>query len=214
MPISDALRDVLSSLILQQISLIKIHADAGTIRLAGYESPVFFNDETYLPYPFKLGPIQTAGGGSLPGMSIKTPGADGFILSIIEISEDLRGKQLDVITVFADHLDDPTVQITYSFAIESIEGVAEEELEIRCVPQFNQGINVPRRTILRDTCQWRYKEEGCWLWDDDEEVWVAPEDFLYPGETCMRTRTSCEYHNNFARFSAFPGLLWNNPYMW
>ncbi len=214
MPISSDLRDLMSSLVVSQITLLKIYADGGTVRLASYETPVTFDSETYLPYPFEVGAIQTSGGGSLPGISIKTPSADGFIIAMMELAGDLRGKKIDIINVFEGHLDNPTAQVTYSFSVESIEGMAEEELELKCVPSFNQGVLVPRRTVLRDTCQWRYKEEGCWLWDDVNLVWVAPTGFLLPNDVCYRTRASCITHNNFARFSAFPGLLWNNPYMW
>jgi len=208
---STSLRDQLASLVQKPIKLLHIESTID-IRLANWHEPVTFDGELYLPYPFEVGSIRISGQGSVPGLIIKTPAADGYIIALLEQNDAFIDCSLHILKVFEDHLADNTMVVRSTYTIDSVEGIVEDQLELSCTPRIFKDLKVPRRAMFRGTCPWLYKGEGCWLSDGLGGL-EAPVGFTNESTYCTRTLDACKLHNNFSRIGCAPAMPWGHPFL-
>lgn len=207
------LRDIYSGQIYSPIQLLHIQGKVIDIRLTNWSESVIFDGETYTAYPFEVSPLKTTSSGTLPGVDITTPVIDGYMLGLLEVYDSFIDCPIQIITVFAEYLDDPSLKIVQVYTIEEVNAKVDDELEMQCVPLLFSNCLVPRRGMFRGTCQWRYRGEGCWLWNATTESWEAPAGFVNEGIWCTKTIEACRLHGNYARFSGAPAIPWTHPYM-
>jgi len=137
------------------------------------------------------------------------------IQAYLEYHDGLRERKVTIRQVFVEHLADPNAYL------EDIYWVSTSSSTVR-IAEFTlvsrldlAAIRIPRRRYLKSYCQFRYKEEGCWLGttasgdsagSGDNEFYPPPGFTVGSPDSCERTMDECERHNNLARFGGFPGI--------
>lgn len=182
------------------IFLYKIHAYNGTdnLFLAEYDVNVTFNGQEYTRFPIKHEFIDENSNGQLSAIRLIVANVNRLFQAYIE-AYDLRGKQVDIIQIWADKLDDPSAKMQDTFFIDSY--TADEK-----AIAFNLNtkmdvieLQLPARRYLRTHCSWKFKGTECG----------------YAGAegSCNRTFQRCKQLANQERFGGFPSIPFRNIYV-
>lgn len=141
---------------------------------AGYQ-PIVFNGVSYFPFPCQLKAAGYNGQGSIVRPELSVSNINGFVSNLLLQNQDLVGATLIWTRVFARFIDavnfpngvspytpDPTaayapeVYYVYQKKSENQQSVVWE-----MATSFElDGRNLPSRTVLANSCVWRYREVG------------------------------------------------------
>lgn len=163
---------------------------------------IVFGGETYTAIPFESSGWEITGGGQLPRPTITIGNIYLVASGLVNTYSDLVGAKVSRLRTLSAYLDngsspDPTAIIGPD--IFFVERKVREDsfsvsFELSC-PYDLEGLTLPSRRLLRNTCPWIYKSEECG----------------YAGAlpTCAKTLTDCQAHfpTGAVRFGGFPGLV-------
>lgn len=184
---------------LKPIFLYVLHAFDGTnnLYLASYDDDVVFDGITYQKFPISHEQTGENSTGAIDQIKVKVSNVNRLIQGYLE-TYNLKKKRLDIILVFADHLDNPANKITETFYIDSytadqgcVEFTLSSKLDIL-------DVNIPGRLFVRNYCQWKFKGTEC--------------GYVGALTTCNRLKADCKIRNNYIRFGGFPSIPQNRSY--
>lgn len=161
---------------------------------------LLFNGRIYKPFPIESEGFELNGRGQLPTPRIKVSNVFGFASDLIEQFNGCVGAKLTRRLTFARNigmpsspnnlLRDPDVWFVSSYSEDRLQVVFDlkSELDLR-------GVKLPRRLILKNVCQWKYKGTECG----------------YTGSliACDKSLAACKAHfgaSNPLPFGGFPGV--------
>jgi lambda family phage minor tail protein L len=161
---------------------------------------LIFNGQTYQPYPIEAEGFELNGGGQLPTPRIKVSNIFGFASDLIQQYRGCVGAKLTRRLTFAKNLNTPTSpnNLLRDPDIWFVAGYSEDRLLVTFDLKSEldlRGVKLPKRLILKNVCQWKYKGTEC----------------SYTGTlaTCDKSLQACEEHfgeGNPLPFGGFPGV--------
>lgn len=190
-------------------------------------TPVVFNGITYTPVDIQFEGFETSATGALPTPKMSLSNVDGVWQSVINTYGDLTGCTIQRIRTFERFLDgrpdaDPLAFIgpdTFRVERKTAENKIFIEWELSAAID-QEGKKLPGRTVIRDTCLWRYRRydaaltafdysraqcpyTGSTYYDANDEVVVgAANDVPSRRLSCCKAR----FGNNVGLpFGGFPG---------
>lgn len=148
-------------------------------------APVAWRGNTYIPLPMTAEGFEMSSSGQFPRPKLNVSNVLGTLKSDMLQYNNLIGATVTRWRTFAKHLDDgddPDPEIYFPLDVYKIERKSNEspiyiEWELATVLD-QQGLMLPRRQILRNTCTHIYR-----VWDSEAEA------FDY-------TRVTCPYSDN------------------
>lgn len=180
--------------------LYKLHKYDGTnnFLFAEYDQNVTFNSELYTTFPITHEYVDVNAGGQISQVKLKVANVSRFMQAYLE-QYDLRGKQVDIIMVFADKLDDPAARVVDTLYIDSYT-CNETVVEFNLASKFDIiELPLPSGKYLRTHCRWVFKSSEC----------------AYAGAegSCNRTFQRCKELLNQERFGGFPSVPFRSIYV-
>lgn len=157
------------------------HLQLGIFRFASTNTgtrAVMFNGQEYPPTPIEASGFAWDGVGTMPRPSLSIASKDLYFLNLVVDADDLVGAPVRRIKTFRKYLDDgsnPGTGMSFpvdDFVIEKKSSQTRHHLSFELSMMLDQqGVQVPRLMVLRDTCvlryrywtnnQWRYKDVSC-----------------------------------------------------
>lgn len=141
---------------------------------------VRFDSQDYTPIPIEAQGFEWTGKGTLPRPTLKISSVVSLIYSLIIGYDDLLGASVTRIRTFEEFLDEgtnPDPEAKFPVDIYRIERKVNQNkvfIEWELSTYMDQeGIMLPRRQVLRDACNHKYR-----FWD------LETNDFNYAGATC------------------------------
>lgn len=138
-------------------------------------TPIVFGGLTYIPIHMKTEGWEVSGDGQLPRPKITVSNVLLYFLRYVIDYQDMVGAEFKRIRTFKKYLDgeseaDPTATFPYDiFVIErkTAEDKFTIQFELSAYMDF-EGIQLPKRQILRDTCLHNYRiyVDGSFSYDD------------------------------------------------
>ncbi len=189
----------------------------------GNNQPLVWQGITYSPLPIESEGFDITGNGTLPRPKIRVANIDGIFSSLVMNYDDLIGCKLIRRRTFAKYLDavnfvdgnpdaDPFQE--YPPDIWFFERKISENrflIEWELASAFDlQGVLLPRRQIIQNSCSWIYKSAECsWVPTDrfydknDLQTIDQAQDF------CGKRLSSCKvrFRNGVLPFGGFPGAI-------
>lgn len=135
--------------------------------------PVVWQGVTYLPYPITADGFELKNTGASNRPNITLSNLYGLVTAVVE---DYQGGVGAVVTrrqVYAQHLDainfangnpnaDPNQQLVSRYVIERYSSLNSQSATFElAVPSETDGVILPRRIIVANTCNWEYRGDGC-----------------------------------------------------
>lgn len=188
----------------------------------GMQAPVVFGGQAFTPLPVEADGFEANGRGQQPRPKIKLANTNGLFSPLIKQYKDLTGCKVVRRRTFAKYLDavnfpggvnpqaDPTAEMPSDvFFVNQKTAENKNVIEFELAPAFDtQGVKIPLRQILSDTCTWKYR-------DPNTCAYLAPQmyDFFNQPtndpakDRCPRTIDGCakRFGDQPLRFSGFPG---------
>lgn len=123
-----------------------------------------FNGEEYPPAPIEASGFQWDGVGTMPRPHLKIGAKDLYFLNMVVDAEDLVGSPVKRLRTFAKYLDDGSYPNTGAAFPEDTFVIERKTTQTRHLLEFElsteldqQGVQIPRLKVLRDTCVHRYR---------------------------------------------------------
>ena len=184
---------------------------------------IFWQGNVYTTFPYELSGIEFSSSGSLPRPKLKVGQVHNYIGSLVYQYNNLLGAKVSRVRTLAKFLDavnfpgnvNPTADPSQEFPKEVyyIDRKAANtpsyiEFELASILDL-QGVMVPRRQCVQNTCQWIYKSAECgylgidYYDSQDRKVITIQED------KCGKRLRSCEIRfgvGNNLPYGAFPGV--------
>ncbi|MBS9781524.1 MAG: phage minor tail protein L [Gammaproteobacteria bacterium] len=128
---------------------------------------------TYQPYPIQADGFELKGTGASNRPTLTVSNLYGLVTGIIESYQGGIGAKVTRRQVYAKHLDevnftegnttsDPTAELISRYVIERYSSlnsqVATFELAVPCE---TDGVVLPKRIVVANTCNWTYRGDGC-----------------------------------------------------
>lgn len=137
-------------------------------------SSIVWNGNTYSPHPIDIEGFEVSGQGTIPRPTMTISNILGFVTGLMQTNSGLLGAPVTRIKTFAKYLDaanfsggnanaDPTVEFprdVYYIDRKSSENNVFVEFELAAAWDI-QGVTLPRRTVMQNTCPWKYKGSEC-----------------------------------------------------
>lgn len=135
--------------------------------------PIVWQGVTYLPYPISADGFELKNTGASNRPNITLSNLYGLVTAVVE---DYQGGVGAVVTrrqVYAQHLDaanfakgnpnaDPNQQLVSRYVIERYSSLNSQSATFElAVPSETDGVMLPRRIIVANTCGWTYRGDGC-----------------------------------------------------
>jgi lambda family phage minor tail protein L len=183
------------------IYLFKIYDydGAGTnLFLAQYDINVWYPTavQEYTAFPIRFDGIGENSTGEVDTIKLTICNISRLIQSYLE-AYDWRGKQVDIILVWANQLADADAKMVDTFYIDSY---SADELNVSVVlsSKFDiLDVTLPAGKYLRNNCRWKFKGTECG----------------YPvggsAKSCNRTLARCQELSNSVRYGGFPSIPMN-----
>ena len=185
---------------------------------------VVFGGVSYTPVDVEFSGFETTGVGGLPMPHMKLANTNGVFQAMTNTYGDLIGCQIQRIRTFSRFLDgrpeaDPTAFYgPDTFRIERKTSENPVFIEWELSASFDQeGKMLPGRTIVRDTCLWRYRVWNGTSFDYSKAQcpYTAANYYTATGavttaanDVCGRNLSSCKLRfgaNAVLPFGGFPG---------
>lgn len=171
----------------------------GNLYFAGYDADVVFNAITYLRFPISHESVSENSSGQIDTVKVRVANVNRLIQGYLELV-NFRGKQIDITTVFAGHLSNPSYKSVDTFYVDSYTA-DQSVVEFTLSSKFDiLDVNIPQRKFMRNFCHWKFKSTECG----------------YSGAetTCSKLKSDCkDVKNNFLRFGGFPSIPQQRTYV-
>jgi len=182
------------------VFLYKLCAYDGTndLFLAEYDANVTFDGQEYTKFPITHEFVSENSSGSLEQVRLTVANVNRVMQAYVE-AYDFRGKQVDIIQVFADKLDDADAKMIDTFYIDGYT-CDEKSIAFSLSSKIDViDLQLPARRYLRTHCSWKFGGTECG----------------YSGAetSCNRTFQRCKQLANQARFGGFPSIPFRNIYV-
>ena len=138
-------------------------------------SDIFWNGNEYVAFPIKADGFEASGNGKMPRPTIKVANVTGLISSFLRDFDDLIGAKITRRRTFVKYLDavnfpggvNASADPTQEFPPE-VWFVDRKSNETKMMVEFElaaswdvQGVLLPRRQAIANTCGWRYRGPDC-----------------------------------------------------
>lgn len=205
-----------------------LYFHAGTNEL---HQNVVWQGITYLALPIEASGFDISAKGTLPRPKLTIANVKGLISALIRSYDDLIGMKITRKRTFAKYLDavnfpdgnasaDPNIYFP-----DDIWYIDQKVSETRVSIQWElasafdlQGVQLPRRQIIQNYCQWKYRGGECGFdggyFDINDKPCINQED-----DKCAKKLSSCKVRFNsiytgsqkpVLPFGGFPGASRNN----
>jgi lambda family phage minor tail protein L len=196
---------------------------------SAYETTgITFGGVYYTPVDVEFSGFETSGTGGLPTPHMKLSNSNGVFQAMVNTYGDLVGCVLQRVRTFRQFLDgepqaDPSAYYgPETFRIDRKVSENPVFIEWELAASFDQeGKMLPGRTVVRDTCLWRYR-----YWNSTTHAWdYSKAQCPYTGsnyydemgnlktdptqDVCGRRLSDCKVRfgaNNVLPFGGFPGV--------
>ena len=205
-----------------------VYFHAGTNQLS---KDIVWQGQKYMALPIEASGFDISSQGTLPRPKLTIENIQGMFSALIRQYDDLIGARLIRKRTFAKYMDavnfpdgNPTADPNVSFP-DDIWYIDKKEQETKYSIQWElasafdlQGVQLPRRQIIQNYCQWIYRSAEC-TYDgpyydiNDKPCWNKKDD------KCAKKLSSCQVRftaiNNGTEkpilpFGGFPGATRNN----
>lgn len=157
-----------------RLDTTKIGGDVKYFCQSAYQSTgVSFGGVYYTPVDVDFSGFETTGTGALPTPHMKLANSNGVFQAMVNTYGDLVGCVIQRVRTFHQFLDgqseaDPTAYYgPETFRIDRKVSENPVYIEWELAASFDQeGKMLPGRTIIRDTCLWRYR-----IWNESTNAW-------------------------------------------
>lgn len=181
--------------------------------------PVKFNGIVYTALPIAADGFKWSGDGTLPRPTLTLAAKDLMFLSMVVNSGDLVGCPVTRLRTYRKYLDDsPTANpqamfMPENYVIERKSSQRRTQLQFELsVKMDQQGIMLPARQILRDTCTHRFRfwANGQWNYTGVTCPYAGAEMYEPNGQPttdptkakCGKKLSDCKIH--FGQFNTLP----------
>ena len=165
-------------------------------------SPVYFGGVAYTPIDIEVEGYEINAGGALPTPTMRLDNRSGVPQALVNTYGDLLGSTVQRIRTYAEHLDgepnaDPSSYLgPDTFEIERKTAELPEYIEWQLSAAIDQeGKQLPGRTVVRDTCMWRYRtwnaETGRFNYTRVTCPYAGDASFDRSGNTAQRAKDDC-----------------------
>lgn len=192
------------------------------------QSGVTYRGVYYVPVDIDATGFEYNGSGGLPTPKIKLANTNQVFQQIVNTYGDLVGCPVSRIRTFAQFLDDGLQPDTGAFIGPDLFQVERKSTENAIFIEWElsasldvQGVMLPKRMVIRDTCTWRYRSwnavtqsfdyskaqcpyTGATMYDNTDKIVTDP-----TKDGCGRTIGSCKLHfgaNAALPYGGFPGV--------
>jgi lambda family phage minor tail protein L len=159
---------------------------------AEYDADVVYNGITYLKFPIKHDSTSENSTGRIDQVMLTVGNASRFLQYYLE-AYDLRGKKVDIMIVFANHLNDTDANLVFTYFIDNYTA-NEESGQFILSSKFDVlDVSLPLCVYNRNYCRWVFKSTQCG----------------YSGAqtACDKRRYTCkQVMNNVSRYGGFPSI--------
>ena len=151
-------------------SLLRFHPGRN-----GLASDLVWNTQPYVAFPVKAEGFEASGNGKMPRPTIKVANVTGLISALLRDFDDLIGCKITRRRTLSKYLDavnfpggvNPSADPTQEFPPE-VWFVDRKSSETKMMVEFElaaswdvQGVLLPRRQAIANTCGWRYRGADC-----------------------------------------------------
>jgi lambda family phage minor tail protein L len=190
---------------------------------SGLIADVVWNGHTYQAFPIQATGFQATGQGKMPRPTIQVANVTGLISTLLRDFDDLIGCKITRRRTMAKYLDavnfpggvNPSADHTQEFPPE-VWFVDRKSSETKMVVEFElaaswdvQGVLLPRRQAIANTCNWRYRSTDCSYTGgavaDGNDVAAT----VLANDVCGKRLTSCKLRfgpHAVLPFGAFPSV--------
>ncbi|WP_062120544.1 phage minor tail protein L [Aureimonas sp. AU40] len=128
------------------------------------DQAVKFGGVVYSPVDIEVEGFEVTAGGSLPTPTLRIANSDLTVQALVNTFGDLLGCEVQRVRTFHHHLDgqmaaDPTAYLgpdTFEIERKTDENYAYIEWELSAAIDQDDAL-LPKRTVIRDTCLFRYR---------------------------------------------------------
>lgn len=194
-----------------------VYFHAGTNELG---NDVIWQGQTYQRYPVQAGGFEWKGQGTLPRPKLVTSNVMGTMSALCRIYGDMVGakvtrkrtllRYLDAVNFEAGNPDANPDEFFPDdiFYINQKTSENAEAIEFELAVAFDvEGVQLPRRQVIRNSCPWKYRGDGCGyaggpVADINDTPTSDPS-----ADQCGKRLTSCKlrYPSGTIPYGGFPG---------
>jgi lambda family phage minor tail protein L len=217
------------------VSRVSLSAPFGAVPAAGMAYTLFgtnavtFRGYTYAPMPVEVVGYEWSNQGKLPRPKLRLSNIGGFASALVIGQGDLRGATVTRLRTTRQFLDDGDSPDPTAFAEPDIYTVDRKSAHTKTMVEWElaalldqQGIKLPKRVMLRDTCSLKYRR---WIMPAAGAAGFVYGDCPYTGSSyfgkdnlstfdatsdeCSLRQTGCTLRFGVGArlpFGAFPGL--------
>lgn len=227
--ISALLQDLNPDNLIELFQLDTTNAGGGSIYYffqgSANNAPISFGGTEYQPLDCEFEGMEVSGTSALPTPVIRIANAGGLPQALINTYGDLVGCQVRRIRTFKRYLDDGAEPDGGAFIGPDIFRVERKSSENPVYIEWElsaaadqQGMLIPGRVVIRDTCLWRYRRwtgttfdyskvecpyTGNQYFDEDDQPTTPDKDRPSRTINCCRVRFGA---NKPLPFGGFPGV--------
>lgn len=194
-----------------------------------FHTDVVWQGQKYLSLPLAVEGFDVSAKGELPRPKISIANVQGLFSGLIRMYDDLIGAKLTRKRTFARYLDavnfkngnptaDPNVQFPddiWYFDLKKQETKYSISWELASAFDL-QGVKLPRRQIIQNYCQWKYRGGECGYTGGYFDINDKP-CYEQEKDVCAKKLSSCKVRfksinefNVVLPFGGFPGATRNN----
>ena len=186
--------------------------------------PVYCQGQKYEAVPIEAEGFEVTTQGTLPRPTLKVANIDGLISAAIADYDDLVGCKITRKRTFKKFLDarnfasgvnadaDPNQHFP-----DEVWYIEQKKTETKWMIEWElsspldlQGVELPRRQIIQNSCCWRYGSSECSYNKENAVVWYDKNDMRVYSKTqdvCGKRLSSCKlrFGNGTLPFGGFPG---------
>jgi len=170
-----------------------------------YFQPNTATAQTYTAAPIEMGNMKYSKVSQQPTLDVTISNIDRTMVAYLEQNDGLRGRPFTVIRTYIDVLANASACLVETYYVDGAQSTLNSA-KFSLVPKTTlYGIKVPKRTFLRDQCQWTWQSEEC---TGSAAGGVPTNSTLASASitSCMKTLASCDVYNNTSRYGGWPGI--------
>ena len=171
---------------------------------SGFSTNIKWKGKEYVALPIETEGFDINTQGSLPKPKLRVANVNGIFSALLRECDDLIGAKLVRKRTFARYLDadnfpngNDSADPTQEFPAD-IWFVDKKTTETRYLIEWElasaydlQGVKLPRRQIIQNSCQWRYRDGNCnyqgAFYDKNNKLTTNAKE-----DTCPKTLKACE----------------------
>lgn len=129
-------------------------------RLASNPDPIIFAGQTYSPFPFSVGDIQTTAEGDIPTVEVSVDNAVRQIGFAIDEYDGLTGQKARIMVVNTSDLSNPASAIVEDADVQSA-SVSGQSVTLTLAAYSLYRIVIPGHRYVSRGCRWQFQSAEC-----------------------------------------------------